>query len=245
MSQIQLFNIPIQNIMMQSAIGRIISSVQNKTSTPVYFINAHCINVARNDPSYQKIIQQNPYNYADGIGMKLAAKAFGLSLADNVNGTDMFPLLCEEMQNRGLSLYCLGASPERLQSLIENMNEQYPKLTIAGYHHGFFQEDESHSIIDHINKCKPDVLLVALGVPKQEKWIDQHKDQLNVPVMMGVGGLFDFYSGAIPRAPLWMRRTGLEWLFRFYQEPARLWQRYLIGNITFLFYTLYWKCFRL
>lgn len=241
MSLIQLFDIPIQNITMSSAVEQITTAANSHETTSIYFINAHCINVARNDVDYQTIIKNNVYNYADGIGIKLAANAFGIPLTDNVNGTDMFPLLCDEMQRNNLKVYFLGASQERLDALIQNTQQKYPNLNIAGHHHGFFTGGETQSIIQHINECKPDVLLAALGVPKQEKWIDQYKDQLNVPVLVGVGGLFDFYSGAIPRAPLWMRRIGMEWLFRFYQEPARLWQRYLIGNITFLLYVLYWK----
>lgn len=241
MNLIHLFDIPIQNITMTSAVEQITTAANSHESTTFYFINAHCINVARNDVDYQTIIKNNLYNYADGIGMKLAANAFGTPLTDNVNGTDLFPLLCEEMQKKNLKVYFLGSSHERLDALIQNTQHTYPNLNIAGHHHGYFANDDSQPIIHNITECKPDVLFVAMGVPKQEKWISQFKDQLNVKVLIGVGGLFDFYSGAIPRAPLWMRRIGMEWLFRFYQEPARLWQRYLIGNITFLLYVLYWK----
>lgn len=239
MTEINLLGIPIQNITMQQAVGQIQNAIHSNHSSSFFFVNAHCINVARNDEEYRMILQQNQYNYADGTGMTLAAKCFGIHMVDNVNGTDMFPLLCRELHISGTSMYLLGATPDRLEALIKNINTQYPTLQIAGHHHGYFDWNDNPQIIDDIRKSKPDVLLVAMGVPIQEKWIHKHAKQLGVPAILGVGGLFDFYSGAIPRAPVWMRRIGMEWLFRLYQEPARLWKRYLIGNITFLTEVIY------
>lgn len=114
------------------------------------------------------------------------------------------------------------------------MKTNYPELHIAGTQHGYFSKDEEPEIIEKIKASQADVLLTAMGVPLQEKWLAQHMQETGVTVAMGVGGLFDFYSGRIPRAPMWMRNAGLEWFFRFTQEPGRLWRRYFVGNGVFL-----------
>lgn len=239
MTKIKLLDIPIQNILLEQAVDNILDDLRSHHTSTIYFINAHCVNIAATDHEYREIVIHNHCNYADGIGMKLAANFFGISLVDNVNGTDLFPLLCRALQESGYSVYLLGAAPERLRNLVQNLKQDYPSLRIAGYHHGYFSHNENQQVIEQIRSCEPDVLLAAMGVPIQEKWIHIYSPQLGVPVMMGVGGLFDFYSGAIPRAPQWMRRIGLEWLYRFYQEPSRLWRRYLIGNMMFLMRVIY------
>ncbi|MBZ0255740.1 WecB/TagA/CpsF family glycosyltransferase, partial [bacterium] len=120
------------------------------------------------------------------------------------------------------------------EELKYKLETQYPKLHIVGVQDGFFEEKETPQIIQIIKETKTDILFVAMGVPKQEKWIAKYAAQSGARVAIGVGGLFNFYAGRIPRAPKWMRACGLEWLHRMLKEPGRLWKRYLIGNITFL-----------
>jgi N-acetylglucosaminyldiphosphoundecaprenol N-acetyl-beta-D-mannosaminyltransferase len=131
-------------------------------------------------------------------------------------------------------LYLLGAQPGVADDVARWVKQFFPKLEVCGARDGFFQPHELPGVLAEIDECRPDVLLVALGVPRQEKWIAQHLPQLGCRVALGVGGLFDFYSQRIPRAPLWMRRCGMEWCFRMLQEPRRLAGRYLIGNPLFL-----------
>jgi N-acetylglucosaminyldiphosphoundecaprenol N-acetyl-beta-D-mannosaminyltransferase len=115
------------------------------------------------------------------------------------------------------------------------VNERYPGVRLAGCRDGYFAPEENAAVVAAIRKARPDVLLVAFGAPRQELWLDQWSAELEVPVSFGVGGLFDFYSGRIRRAPLWMRETGLEWVYRLIQEPRRMWKRYLVGNVVFLY----------
>ncbi len=244
MCEINLFDIPIQNVTLQDAVEQIIASTDQPETTIIQFVNAHCVNISRKDLDYKHLLQQNRINYADGIGMKIASRIFGNPLVDNVNGTDLFPPLCGVLEAADKAIFFLGAHPHVVERVVRNTETNYPKLTIAGYHTGYFPLEETQRVLDQINQAHPDVLLVAMGVPLQEKWIHKHRNELQVPVMMGVGGLFNFYSGVIPRAPLWMRRMGLEWLHRLVQEPLRLWRRYLIGNVSFLLYTLYRKWIR-
>jgi exopolysaccharide biosynthesis WecB/TagA/CpsF family protein len=160
---------------------------------------------------------------------------FGNGVKDNINGTDLFPLLCERLANTAHSIFLLGAREGVAESTAANMQERYPGLVIAGCQDGYFTPAEEDMVIDRINASGADVLLVAMGAPQQEKWIAKNRERLNVSLLMGVGGLFDFYSGRISRAPVWMREVGLEWVWRLLQEPGRMWRRYVIGNPLFLY----------
>ncbi len=171
----------------------------------------------------------------DGIGLQIGCRMRGLALAANVNGTDLFPRLCERAARDGLSLFLLGARPGVAEAVADNMRRRYPELIVAGARHGYFAPSEESDLIARINASGARILLVAFGVPRQELWLAEHRDRLRPPVRMGVGGLFDFYSGRIPRAPLWLREIGLEWTWRLAQEPGRMWRRYLLGNPLFLY----------
>jgi N-acetylglucosaminyldiphosphoundecaprenol N-acetyl-beta-D-mannosaminyltransferase len=115
------------------------------------------------------------------------------------------------------------------------ITEHYPDLTISGVHHGYFSPQEEAAVLEDINSSHAKILLVALGAPRQDKWIAEHKASINSKVLIGVGGLLDFYSGRIPRAPYWVRELGMEWFYRFCQEPRRMWRRYFLGNLDFLY----------
>jgi N-acetylglucosaminyldiphosphoundecaprenol N-acetyl-beta-D-mannosaminyltransferase len=231
----KLFNIPIINCTKDKAIELIVNALSQKTKTQINFINAHCINTAYANPLYMKILQNTKTNFADGVGMQFAASLLSEHLIDNVNGTDLYPMLIKALAKTQHKIYLLGAEPGIAEQMRDKALEQYPTLQFCGIHHGHFNENETKTIIDQINQANPDLLLVAMGVSKQELWIADHLKQLNIKVAIGVGGLFNFYSGKIPRAPYWMQSLGLEWLHRFFMEPSRLWKRYLIGNLIFLF----------
>ena len=154
----------------------------------------------------------------------------------------MLPFLCSLAEENKFSIFLLGGKPGIPEKMRENLLLKYPDLNIVGVHHGFFdRETEEGYIIDEINKASADILLVAFGAPTQEKWIYNHRKQLKPQILMGVGGLFDFFSGNIPRAPKWMREMGFEWIFRLLQEPKRMWKRYIIGNPVFIFRVFRWK----
>ena len=138
-------------------------------------------------------------------------------------------------------MYFLGGKPGVAEAMVKNVQEQFPGLPIAGYHHGYLTDEEEASVIQEISTSGAQILLVAFGAPRQELWIDAHKHELGVGIAMGVGGLFDFMSGRVNRAPLWMREIGLEWVFRLLQEPGRLWRRYVIGNPLFLWRVRRWR----
>jgi N-acetylglucosaminyldiphosphoundecaprenol N-acetyl-beta-D-mannosaminyltransferase len=230
----RLLGIPIDNLTMDEAITSIVERARRDNPTQLCFVNADCVNIAGRDTEYMKVLRASELTLADGIGIKLAGKILNSNIRQNVNGTDLFPFLCAAMEKQGLSLYLLGGRPRVVDGVTQWIRSQYPALRVAGSHHGFFGEDETERVLADIRESRAEILLVAFGAPKQEKWIHAHVARTGSKVAVGVGGLFDFYSGRIPRAPGWVRELGMEWLYRFIQEPRRMWRRYFVGNFLFL-----------
>lgn len=232
---LRFFGVSIANTTMGEAIDWVIERVRSDRAAILAFVNPDCLNIACVNPEYRSILKAADRVLPDGIGIRLGCRILGVSLRANVNGSDMFPLLCERCAEAGLSLYLLGARPGVAELAADNMRQRFPALKIAGTRDGYFGENDEPEVVEAINRSGADILLVAFGVPRQELWLWRHRDRLAPKVAMGVGGLFDFYSGRIPRAPLWMREIGLEWSWRLLQEPKRMWRRYIIGNPLFLY----------
>jgi N-acetylglucosaminyldiphosphoundecaprenol N-acetyl-beta-D-mannosaminyltransferase len=233
-TRVEICGLPIDNVTMEAALDAMMVRLETRTKTRLYFVNADCVNISHRDPEYRRTVQCGELVFADGSGMRLAGRVLGIPIVDNVNGTDFFPLACERLAGSGKRVFLLGGRPGVAEKVRAWAHEQHPGLEICGVHHGYFDRARSGDIAAQIRESGADVLLVAFGAPAQEKWIAAHMDATGVTVALGVGGLFDFYSGNVPRAPLWMRRAGLEWLYRFAQEPRRMWKRYWIGNFVFV-----------
>jgi len=231
---INFFGVPVVNTSMTEAVDWIVTNATGSTRKLMAFVNPDCLNIAWQDAGYRGVLLSADRVLPDGIGIHLGCRMLGVALRANVNGTDMFPILCEAAARERLPIYLLGARPGVAQAAADNMVKRFPGLRIAGTRDGFFLPAEEASVVETINGSGARILLVAFGVPRQELWLARWRDQLVPPVMMGVGGLFDFYSGRIPRAPVWMRDMGLEWVYRLMQEPGRMWRRYVIGNPLFL-----------
>jgi N-acetylglucosaminyldiphosphoundecaprenol N-acetyl-beta-D-mannosaminyltransferase len=199
------------------------------------FVNPDCLNIAYVDAEYRRILLEAVRVLPDGIGIHTGCRMLGVALQANVNGTDLFPQLCERAAQTGLGLFLRGARPGIAEAVASNMQAQFPGLCIDRVQDGYFDPAEEDAVIERINASGAAILLVAFGVPRQETWLARNHHRLKPPVRMGVGGFFDFYSGRIPRAPVWMREIGLEWTWRLMQEPGRMWRRYVIGNPLFLY----------
>ena len=198
------------------------------------FVNPDCVNIARRNSAYRHAVNRAELVAPDGIGMRIAGKILGKGFRQNVNGTDLFPRLCERLARDGGRLYLLGGRPGVAEDVADWIGRHHPGVEIAGLQHGYFDVGDQDAVIEQIRASDADVLLVAMGAPRQDLWIQEHASRTGVKVAMGVGGLFDFYANRIPRAPQWLREVGLEWTFRLYQEPRRMWRRYLVGNFSFL-----------
>ena len=226
----QILGIDIDNVTMADALGMIFGKIDTRSKASFAFVNADCINVAHRSLAYEYVLARQDAVFADGSGVALAARMQGRRFRENVNGTDMFPLLCAEAARRGVSLYLLGGREGVAAKAAKTMQDAYSGLKIAGARSGYFMPEEEPEVIRQIAESGADILLVAFGVPLQEFWIDRHRHNLAPAVCIGVGGLFDFFSGRIARAPAGWRKFGIEWLWRLYKEPSRLWRRYILGN---------------
>lgn len=232
--RISVADVSFDNISMAQAVARIMVMVEGTTAQQVSFVNPACVNIAAHDRGYRRLLSRAAMVLPDGIGIKIAADLLGAPLKQNVNGTDLFPRLCEMLEGRGVRVFLLGGQAGVADRVAQVMRAQWPRLQIAGVRDGFFSVAQEGEVAAQVRASGADVVLVARGVPMQDVFIDRHLHQLGVKVAIGVGGLFDFVSGRIHRAPAWMRDSGLEWMYRLLQEPSRMWRRYLVGNFTFL-----------
>lgn len=200
----------------------------------VYFVNAHCVNVAARSPVYADLLARAPFVFADGVGMALAARIFGMRLEHNVNGTDLFPEICAAASATRVPIAFLGARPGIAAACKQEVERRWPGLEVAWLEHGFLAAGEEAMRISALNESGARILFVAKGVPDQEQWIVANRRQLRVPVVLGVGALLDFCSGAVRRAPRLVRTLRAEWVWRLMHEPRRMARRYLLGNPEFL-----------
>ena len=199
---------------------------------PMY---AHCINVAQRDHAFREVLRSDEcVPYADGMAVVWASRLRGTGVPERCTTTDLFPLIMQEAASRGTDVFYLGAGPGVARRCAERMRARFPGLRIAGVRDGFFDQEASHVVIEEINRSGASIVLVGMGMPFQEKWVAEHRRSIDAPAVLTCGASFDFHSGRVRRAPAWMRRSGLEWLFRLLIEPRRLWRRYLIGNLVFI-----------
>ena len=176
---------------------------------------------------------------ADGMPIVLLSKLLRDPLPERVTGADMVPMICRRCAEEGLSVYVLGGDREAIEEAFGKLRMENGELRIAGVDPAFVKLDEDQpEIVARINAAQPDILFVALGNPKQELWMGRHRGKIDVGAMIGVGGTFNFIAGKVKRAPRWMQRCGLEWIYRIIQEPGRLWRRYAYGLVKFAWLSL-------
>lgn len=199
-----------------------------------FFLNAHCVNVQARDPAYLAALRRADVILPDGVGVDLAARLCGQRIAANLNGTDFVPVLLRQAAQKGKSVFLFGGRPGTAERAAGRLRAELPDLRIAGTRDGYRGADADAAAVAEINASGADILLVAMGVPLQELWIDRHAGMLAPRLVLGVGALLDFLSGQVPRAPLTLRRMRIEWAWRLIIEPRRLWRRYLVGNPGFL-----------
>jgi N-acetylglucosaminyldiphosphoundecaprenol N-acetyl-beta-D-mannosaminyltransferase len=200
----------------------------------VYIVNAHTLNLACDDPSYHAVLNGADAVFGDGTGIRWAARWQGKKMIDNLVGTDLLPFFFANTLERHYRYFLLGARDEVVARAAQYLTRQFPGLNVVGSHHGHYAPGEHDGVIAKINAARPDILLVGMGNPIQERWIHDHRAELTgVRLAVGVGGLFDHWGGVLKRAPRWVRRNGFEWVQLMLQQPHK-WRRYLIGNPKFL-----------
>ncbi len=201
----------------------------------IAFLNANNANLMMEDAEYQEVLRRQVV-FPDGHGVDIASYVFhGDMFPANLNGTDFVPGLLTYIE-RPLRVAMIGARPEVLARAAENLGKHAPWHEFLPISHGFFDRSRSGEILAAVRACRADILIVAMGSPMQEKWVDAHVGAQDARLVITVGALFDFVAHAIPRAPKLVRRLRLEWLYRLFLEPKRLWRRYIVGNPLFLFH---------
>jgi N-acetylglucosaminyldiphosphoundecaprenol N-acetyl-beta-D-mannosaminyltransferase len=212
--------------------------------SPEYVVTPNAMHILslQKDPLFQKIYRQAFLVVPDGVSLIWSAQFLNTPLNGRVNGTDLFEQLCAAAADKGLKVFLLGGRAGAADAAREILETRHPDLKIVGTHcppYGFeSQSTELASINARITAAKPDLLFVGLGAPKQEKWIAANYQELAVPISVGIGVSFELVANMVSRAPIWMQKTGLEWLFRLIVEPGRLWKRYIIGNPLFILLVL-------
>jgi N-acetylglucosaminyldiphosphoundecaprenol N-acetyl-beta-D-mannosaminyltransferase len=232
-----VLGVRVLNATKQRAVELLENVIRNRgdRAKSVFFVNAHTLNLAASDPHYRAVLNASDFVLGDGTGVRWAAKLQGIRLLDNLQGTDFTPFLLQSTAGRGYSYFMLGGDERTIEPAAEYAQKTFPGWTLSGCHHGYLKTmEKSLSVIEKINAARPDVLLVGMGNPLQERWICQFQPRLQASLCMGIGGLFDFWAGNVSRAPKWLRGLGHEWLWRLYQQPCDKMRRYLLGNPLFL-----------
>ncbi len=232
--RVSFLNTHFDRMSSSEAIEVLLARLLKRQGGRVYYGNAHTMVTAAKNPALAEALEHSDLLLADGSGVRWGSALLGTPLVHNLNGTDLVPSLCKHGAAKNLSVYLLGAKPGVAEAAAVKLKKAYPGLVIAGTQHGYFSEAETPQVLEAIRRASPHLLLVAMGVPLQEIWINQYASFLPGITCMGVGGLFDFMAERVARAPHFIRTVGMEWLWRLAMEPDRLWRRYLMGNLVFL-----------
>jgi N-acetylglucosaminyldiphosphoundecaprenol N-acetyl-beta-D-mannosaminyltransferase len=231
-----IFDIPIDLAQPAELLGTISGWASEHRTRRVMYVNAHVVNQSRATPGLGGALRRADLVYCDGYGVRLAARVLNMPVPHRMTGADWIWGLATLCERSDQPIYLLGSEPPIAREAAARLRRWYPQLDVVGAHHGFFDLDSPHNerVIEDINAHGPAIVLVGMGTPKQELWVDRYADRLDGAVVWTVGALFDYVSGHTPRAPRWLADNGLEWIFRLAIEPQRMWRRYLLGNPVFL-----------
>jgi N-acetylglucosaminyldiphosphoundecaprenol N-acetyl-beta-D-mannosaminyltransferase len=215
--------------------GYIASQITARQRAPIFHVNVHAINLAQRDSEFRQILNAASLVFCDGFGVRLGARLMGHKTSPRITYADWMYQLSPFCAEHGFSLYLLGSEPGVALLAAQRLQERYPRLKIAGTHHGYFEKSgaDNQRVIDAINHAKPNIVIVGLGMPLQEKWIARHIEQLQTHVVLSGGACLDYIAGTLRRGSPLLVNHGFEWLARLLIEPRRLWRRYLLGNPYF------------
>jgi N-acetylglucosaminyldiphosphoundecaprenol N-acetyl-beta-D-mannosaminyltransferase len=208
--------------------------VSSGTPHQVTTVNVDFVRLAQENLEFRAVINRSDLAIADGMPLVWASSWLGDKLPERVTGVDLVERCCAMAAERGYGVFLLGGEDGVAAAAGEILTQKYPGLRVAGAYSppvGPFSDEENRKMVTMIQEAQPHFLFVAFGAPKQDLWIAQHQHEIRVPVAMGVGGVFNFLTGRVKRAPLWMQRRGLEWFYRVICEPRRLWRRYFINDL--------------
>ena len=236
-----ILNTYVNAISMNETINEVEKIIHEGKPTQHVVINASKVNLMEKDVRLRKIVNDCPLINADGASIVWAAKRLGIPLKERVTGCDLFQELVKVAAKKDYKIFLFGAKEEVVTKVKRIFEQKYPTLKIVGYRNGYFSPSDEPEMIKIMANSGADMMFVAFSSPKKEYWVNKYLNELNIPFVMGVGGSFDVVAGVTDRAPLWMQKHGLEWFYRFIQEPRRMWKRYIIGNFKFVALTYKYK----
>lgn len=231
---IEVLGVPIAKLLPKDALIQIERIASQDGAHLIAYANAHTLNLASSEPSYRELLRDASIVLNDGAGIAIAARVNGDRFPANLNGSDLNPLILGLAGKNGWPVFLLGAKPGVADRAGAAMKERYPALQIAGTRDGYWPQGADDQVVAEIRSSGAELVMAALGNPLQERWLAEHLATTGARLGVGVGAFFDFAAGEVPRAPAWMNRMGIEWVFRLLQEPKRLWRRYIVGNPLFL-----------
>ena len=237
--KVKILNTQIDNYTMQETLVKIEKSIQEKKSIHHVVVNAGKIVAMQDDLELRKSVNESDLINADGQAVVWASKILGKPLKERVAGIDLMTNLVALAHKKEYKIFFFGAKENIVKKVVDTYTKQYSSNIIAGYRNGYFKKEDEQNIANQIANSGANILFVAISSPTKENFLFQNKELLSkVNFIMGVGGSFDVVSGLVKRAPVWMQNAGLEWFYRFAQEPKRMWKRYLIGNSKFILLVL-------
>ncbi|HUH28965.1 WecB/TagA/CpsF family glycosyltransferase [Gelidibacter sp.] len=245
MSRIKILNAVIDNYSTEETLAIVENAIKNKKQIHHTVVNAGKIVAMQSDLQLRKSVNESDLINADGQAVVWASRFLRKPLKERVAGIDLMINLVECAHRNNTKIFFFGAKEDVVKEVVNIYSKAYSPNIIAGYRNGYFKKEEEREIAKEISKSGANILFVAISSPTKENFLYENKELLsNVNFIMGVGGSFDVVSGKVKRAPIWMQNTGMEWFYRFIQEPKRMWKRYLFGNTKFIFLVLKERIFK-
>lgn len=224
---------PVDVLSMAETLEVIRRAIAEKHLLQHVVVNVAKLMQMRHDPELRKSVTESDLISIDGMGVVYGCRLLGVAVPERVAGIELMERVLAASEREGWRPFLLGARGEVLDEAVRRIRERHPALEIAGAHHGYFAQDDDERIARLIADARADCLFIAISSPRKENFMNKWRDMMNVPFVMGVGGSIDVIAGRVNRAPEWMQRIGLEWVYRIWQEPRRMWRRYLVTNTSY------------
>ncbi len=231
--RIEMMGCQIDNLTMEETLGRVEQFIASGQPHQHVVVNVDKLVKASRDAELRQIINDCALINVDGMPVVWASRLLGKPLKSRVAGVDLFEALMQRASTKQWRVFLLGAREEVVSGVKSLYETKYPGLVVAGYRNGYWKADEEPAVVEQIKAAQADLLFVAISSPKKEQFLGQYQAEMKIPFAMGVGGTFDVAVGKVKRAPLWMQNNGLEWFYRFLQEPRRMFKRYFIDDMAF------------
>jgi len=232
--RVTLMGCSVDNLSMEETLQTVEGFIRTGRPHQHVVVNVDKLVKASRDPELRRIINDCALVNVDGMPVVWASRLLGTPLKERVAGVDLFEALMQRAGEKGWRVFLLGAREEVVSQVAATYQRKYPRLVLAGWRDGYWKgEAEEAQVVEQIREARPDLLFVAISSPKKEQFLGRWQAEMKVPFAMGVGGTFDVAIGRVKRAPAWMQKSGLEWFYRFLQEPRRMFRRYFIEDMAF------------